>query len=420
MHNKSPLRILLLDPAASSCQVTHNLANHLSDLGCHVHVYTAPHWLRATHGDSKRYTVRILFYRGTQIRSYDAKSAVLRIVWRLCRLIQHVWGLLVVWNNARHFDIVHTQILSFPPLDYLCLRAIVRHRAVVCTVHELVPHSAWLRRWSAFVFRALYRKADMLFAFTEYTRRKLMQDFGVCSEKIIPIPHGNLEHLLNLAQTTLKQSDSAPVILFIGGIRRDKGLDVLIRAGAHLQSQGICFTIHVAGTPGFDMREIRALVAELDLEESVVFRLGYLEEREFAEYMSKATIIALPYRRIEQSGVAIAACTFGKAIVATRCGGLEELVEEAHNGLLVPIDDPNAFADALASLLRDQEKRKLFEEHSRIYARDVLSWNAIAGRTIEAYQRVLREGNTRSGLPAPGAATSPLTKGPLSDHLQQL
>ncbi len=420
MHSNSSLRVLLLDPAASSYQVTHNLANHLSELGCDVHVYTAPHWLRATTHDSRKYTVRILFYRGTQLRSYDAKSAVLRFAWRVCRLVQHVYGLFVVWNNARHFDIVHAQILSVPPLDCLCLCAMARHTAVVCTVHELIPHSAWFRRWSAFVFRALYRNADMLFTFTECTRRKLVQNAGVCSDKTITIPHGNLEHLLNLAETTLEQSNSNPVILFIGGIRPDKGLDVLIRAGAHLQSQGVCFTIHVAGTPGFDMREMRALVAELRLEGSVEFRLGYLEEREFAEYLSKATIIALPYRRIEQSGVAIAACTFGKAIVASRCGGLEELVEEAQNGLLVPIDDPNAFADALASLLRDQEKRKLFEEHSRIYARDVLSWNAIAARTIEAYQNVLRERSTRSGLPAQGATTSRLTKAPLSDRFRQL
>ena len=412
MQNRSPLRILLLDPAASSCQVTHNLANHLSDLGCHVHVYTGPHWLRATQGDSTRYIVRILFYRGTQIRSYDAKSAVLRFIWRVCRLIQHIWGLLVIWNNARHFDIVHTQILSVPPLDYLCLCAIVRHRAVVCTVHELIPHSAWLRRWSAFVFRALYRKADMLFVFTEYTRRKLVQDFGLCPEKVISIPHGSLEHLVSLADTTLERSDSVPVILFIGGIRRDKGLDVLIRAAAHLRSRGLRFTIRVAGIPGFDMTEMRALVAELGLRELVEFRLGYLQEREFAEQLSNATIIALPYRRIEQSGVAIAACTFGKAIVATRCGGLEELVTEAKNGLLVPIDDPNAFADALAALLQDPKKRKLLEEHSRIYARDVLSWNAIAAKTHGAYQCVLQQRKARSDLSEQYTSNSRLRKAP--------
>jgi hypothetical protein len=62
----------------------------------------------------------------------------------------------------------------------------------------------------------------------------------------------------------------------------------------------------------------------------VDFRLGYLAEQAFADYVSRATVVALPYRRIEQSGVAIAACTFGKAIVATRCGGFAAHSDQAY------------------------------------------------------------------------------------------
>ncbi len=411
MPSSSKLRVLLLDPAGSSCQVTHNLANHLSQRGCDVQVYTAPYWLRATDGCSTTYGVQAIFYRGTQFRSYEAKTMVARLGWRALRLVQHVWALGIVWKDARRFDVVHTQILSVPPLDYLCLRAIGRRTPVVCTVHELVPHSARFRRWNSMVFRAVYRKAARLFAFTECTRRKLVHDFGVPAGKVLMIPHGSLEHLLGLRKEAASaEHASAPIIHFIGGIRRDKGLEVLIEAAGHLKRRGLRFKIQIAGAPGFDLSEIRNLVGELGLEEVVDFRLGYLPESEFADCLSRATIVALPYRRIEQSGVAIAACTFGKAIVATRCGGVEELVTEAQNGVLVPIDDAAAFGEALASLLLDDEKRKLCELHSRQYAREVLSWDAIAAKTISAYRDVTQQRTTEAGLSAREAAERYLRK----------
>jgi len=71
------LRVLMLDPSGSSVNSTHNLCNYLTELGCDVHVYTAPHWLWVA-GDCSTlsYPVNIAFYRGTQTKSYAANTAV--------------------------------------------------------------------------------------------------------------------------------------------------------------------------------------------------------------------------------------------------------------------------------------------------------------------------------------------------------
>jgi glycosyltransferase involved in cell wall biosynthesis len=376
----------MLDPAGSSAQVSHSLCKHLSELGCDVHVFTAPHWLRVS-GANTTYRKRICFYRGTQMRSYNAQNAVYRMFWRIVRLMQHVWAMISICVIARKFDVVHTQILPLPAFDYFCLRVIAHRTPVVCTVHELVPHQSKYRRFTGACFGAIYRLARVLFVYTEYTGNRLVAELDIPREKVLKVPHGSLERLLDMKPNPVPSpSDEPPVVLFVGNIRADKGVDILIKAASYLRGKVPSFRLQIAGTPGIDVTALRDSALELGLQDCVEFHLGFLPEQEFAAYLSRATVVALPYRRIEQSGVAIAACTFGKAIVATRCGGLEELITEADNGLLVPIDDPIAFAEALATLILDGERRKACERRSKEYADTTLSWAPIASKTVAGYR----------------------------------
>lgn len=375
----------MLDPSGSSVNSTHNLANHLAEIGCEIEVYTAPHWQRVAGGLAQKYRQQIVFYTGTQFRSYGARTRIMKLVWRLSRFAQHIWVMLHVCWVSRKFDIVHTQILPVPLFDSLCLRFISRRTPIVCTVHELVPHGSRFRRLTGMGLRGIYRAAAVLFVFVECTRNRLIGEYGIPADRILKVQHGNAEHMKEL-RPLAATSDGVPIVLFLGGIRADKGLDVLIRAAAHLRSKVSNFKVVVAGVPGYDIEVIRKLVMDLGLQNSVEFQLGFIPENEFADHLRRATIVALPYRRIEQSGIAIAACTFGKAMVATRCGGLEELITESGGGLLVPIDDAIAFADALAVLLTDDEKRRRCEQQSRKYADGALSWETIAAKTRAGYE----------------------------------
>lgn len=383
----------MLDPSGSSVQVTHNLCNYLAEQGCQVDVFTGPHWRRAEKTSPVvRYQSHVTFYKRTQLRSYAARGFPNRLFWKMMRLGSHAWSMLRIWLLARRFDVVHVQFLPLPVFDYLCLRFISGRAPVVCTVHEVVPHDARFRRMSAFVFRAIYRHARILFAHTEATQTKLIHDYGIDPSRIVRIEHGNLEHLLDPTVQYNGNSRSHPLtILFLGQIRRDKGLDVLVEAAAMLRQRVPAFRLQIVGAPGFDLSSIRRQIQERGLEDLVEFHLAYVSDPEFAKYLMNATVVALPYRRIEQSGVAVAACTLGKAIVATRCGGLQEMVEQAGNGLLVPIDDACALAEALETVLTDPEKRSFFEASSTRYAQTVLSWKPIAEKTVSGYRAAINQ-----------------------------
>ncbi len=144
-------------------------------------------------------------------------------------------------------------------------------------------------------------------------------------------------------------------ILFVGMVRHVKGLDVLVRAlaalctlepDAHLKVIGS--TLSPSNRRDFD--DVHRLVASLGLEDRVEFA-GLVSPREVAAEMRRACVLAVPSRRESFSAVTIEALASGTPVVATRCGGPEELLDDTA-GRLIPVEDPPAMAAALREVLR--------------------------------------------------------------------
>lgn len=382
-------KILFLDPSGSSVQVTHNLCNALVEQGCEVEVFTAPYWARSVERCARKYRLNVFFSRRTQFAAYEAKNKLAALFWKTLRFFGHAWSMMRLVVVSRKYDGVHVQILTVPAFDGFCLWLISQRTPLAYTAHDLIPHDTRCRGLKAAIFRRIYRLPDVFFVHTAGTAEGLTKSFGVAPEKIIRIRHGNLQHLLELPAGSGRVGEK-PVLLFLGKIRRDKGLDVLLEAAATLRDRRLEFKVLVAGHPHIDMAPIFRFVKERELETIVEFRLGYIEEADLPGYFSQATLVVLPYREVAQSGVAIGACTFGKAIVATKCGGLEEMVGEAGNGLLVSLDNAEELARAIAQLLANPALRREMEKNSRAYALGPLSWQAIAKNTIEGYEGVLK------------------------------
>jgi starch synthase len=77
------------------------------------------------------------------------------------------------------------------------------------------------------------------------------------------------------------------------------------------------------------------------------------------------------------------------AVVASRVGGIPEVVEESVTGLLVPPDDPAALADALNVLLRDPARAGAMGLAGRERAVSEFSWDAVAAQTAELYAELV-------------------------------
>jgi alpha-maltose-1-phosphate synthase len=187
-------------------------------------------------------------------------------------------------------------------------------------------------------------------------------------------------------------------VLFVGRLTPHKGVDRLIRAlpaGADLT---------VAGTAGHDRRApersypdlLRSLAAGRSVRMT-----GAVAETELPELHRRAAVFALPsvdrtcYGRPvavpELLGLsALEAMASGTPVVASRIGGVPEVVTDGETGFLVDPGDVGALHDGLAMLLADRRLARRMGDAARAAVLDRFTWRACARRCVAAYRELVR------------------------------
>jgi len=165
-------------------------------------------------------------------------------------------------------------------------------------------------------------------------------------------------------------------------IREYKGLDVLLNALAEVPDARLV----VAGDPLDPVEPLQRLAAGLGVDDRVEWRLGFLPDEQIPRLMAEATLVALPYRKIDSSGVLATALGHGRPAVVTDVGGLPDAIREFGAGRVAAPGDSQAFAAALRELLEEDELAKAYEGAQA--ARRALTWDAAAAAHEAVYREV--------------------------------
>jgi glycosyltransferase involved in cell wall biosynthesis len=142
-------------------------------------------------------------------------------------------------------------------------------------------------------------------------------------------------------------------ILFLGLVRKYKGLDILLRAMPRVLARTDCRLL-IRGEFYHSQERYDKLILELGIGRQVSILNEYVPNEDIAALIDQADLLVLPYLSASQSGVARVAIASGLPIIASRIGGLPEAVIEGRNGLLVPPGNPDALADAIVTYFRDE------------------------------------------------------------------
>ncbi len=147
-------------------------------------------------------------------------------------------------------------------------------------------------------------------------------------------------------------------IMFFGFIRAYKGLDLLIKAMADPRIREQNIRLIIAGEYYADKEEYEAQMEKEGVKDLLILKTDFIPNPEVPYYFCAADLVVQPYKSATQSGISQLAYHFEKPMVATRVGGLPEIIADGVSGYIVDID-PTAIADAIIDFYENNRKEEM-------------------------------------------------------------
>jgi len=228
------------------------------------------------------------------------------------------------------------------------------------------------------------RRMDRVLTSSQASGGEILRDFGVHPDRLEMVWNG-LDTELYCPDPAVPRSQSE--VLCVGRASDpNKGIKTLIAALAKLQPP-VRLTLVDAGSTGNDARRWARGGGCADRLEIT----GRITTEALVHLYRRAALVVVP-SRYEGFGLpAVEAMACGTPVVATSAGALPEVMRVGKGGLLVPRDDPDALAKAIATLLAQPEMRQEMGSRARPLVEATFSWPTVAERTAQIYQRVLEE-----------------------------
>jgi glycosyltransferase involved in cell wall biosynthesis len=326
---------------------------------------------------SPEHLVRELEDQGVRVVQLNRRSKI--DVWRWWRLFRLL--------RRERVDVLHSH--KFGSNVWAALLApLARVPVFVAHEHTWSYEGQWLRR---FLDRRLVaRVADVVLTVSEADRRRMIEIEGVDPEKVVYLPSGVERHAppgRRRVREELGLPADAPLVGTVCGLRPQKALDVLVRASVPLSAAVPGVRVAVVGE-GPIRESLEELIGELGLG-AVVSLLGTWPHEDVPDFV-EALDVAVSSSDFE--GMPLAVMEFlaaGKPVVATAVGGVPDLIEDGVQGLLVPPQRPGELADAIASLLRDPERRRRLGEAGRERQRVEFDFERMVRALEERYRELV-------------------------------
>jgi glycosyltransferase involved in cell wall biosynthesis len=258
------------------------------------------------------------------------------------------------------------------------------------TRHYSDYHTRIHKHWHVRLDRLCMAQCDAVIAVSHHTAEHLIQVEGAPAYKVHVIHNGiDFERVKASPDARGRiraelRTGEADLVLVMARLHPEKGHEHLFRALPEVRRRlSRPFVILLAGTGPFE-EAYRRQLRDLGCEDLVRF-LGF--RKDAADLMTAADVLVLP-SVAEAFGLVLAEALFlGLPVVASRVGGIPEIVADGEDGLLVPPADPLALTDALVGLLQDPARRARLAVHGRAKVERAFSFE----RMVRAYENVYQK-----------------------------
>ncbi len=269
---------------------------------------------------------------------------------------------------------------------------------LIVTMHSLEPLRPWKEEQlatgyalSSWIERTGVLAADRIVAVSEEMKQDILKYYQVPAERVVVIHNGvDLEQYQPIADRSYldQKGITQPYLLFVGRISRQKGIFQLLDAMAQLQDVNVKLVLCASApdTPGLEA-ELRAQVGA---NPQIIWINEMVPKPQVIQLYSHASIFVCPSVYEPFGIINLEAMACQAPVVASRVGGIKEVVVDGETGLLVPPDHPRELAAAIRRLLNETGLREQFRAQGRKRVEQLFSWQAIARRTVTLYEAVLK------------------------------
>ncbi|HUS47085.1 MAG TPA: glycosyltransferase [Phycisphaerae bacterium] len=338
----------------------------------------------ATRLDKGRLDVQVAALRGGEVAGWLAEAGVKTTILGVLGKwdIRKLCGLADLLRRER-IDLLHTHLFHAD----LAGRLAAGLAGVPHLVHTIHTAEGRFRPWQFAFARLASGRCDRLICVSQSVRTWHARRSGLPLWRYAVIPNGidadafgRDEQARRRLRAEWGAGEDDVIVVFVGRLHRDKGIDTLLAAMSHLSARGNPKDLVIAGD-GPERNMVKTFVSHGEGGTHCRW-LGL--RRDVRDILSAADVFAMP-SRWEGFGLALGEAMAGALpVVATRVPGIRDLITDGDTGLLVDRDDVTGFAEALNRLVSDADLRNRLGSAAKRHVTERYS----IGEMIAAHERL--------------------------------
>jgi glycosyltransferase involved in cell wall biosynthesis len=315
--------------------------------------------------------------------SQDNGFNVHRVIWPRTRILGNplFWFKIVLKTRSLKPDLVHAQDLSMGLPAWL-IKKILK-----------IPYIVWGRgsdvylqgRFGKLITRVVLKNADAILVLTEDMRKQLHK---ISNAEISVIPNGiDLEKYSKVAENLPKEAGRKN-ILFVGTLYPVKGVRYLIMAMKIVHDALPEARLILVGD-GEERGQLTILTNQLGISDCVQF-VGKVPHNDVQTFLYKADIFVLPSLSEGFPNVILEAMACGLPIVASRVGGVPDIMKDGVHGYLVEAKEPDKIAEKILILLNNNELREKIAQMNKDIVK-TFGWDNVIHKLEFLYKEISKD-----------------------------
>jgi glycosyltransferase involved in cell wall biosynthesis len=191
----------------------------------------------------------------------------------------------------------------------------------------------------------------------------------------------------------LPNREKHPVILFVARITQRKGLHILLEAFARMTDDNPDCEVRIVGSESQALAYVQELKSKYEklIRKSRISFIGGVDQKQIQDEISGSSVLCLPSLAESSPMVISQAMAAGKPVIASRVGGIPEMIESGRTGLLIEKGNVDELESAMRSLINNPELRATMGAQAKRLAKARYSPEIVAQKTVSIYERVITE-----------------------------